>query len=305
MLRKIFKWVGIVVGSLLGIALVAVIVIYFMAEARLTKTYDIPDETVPIPAQVTTTARTWPLTAISFCEGCHGENLAGEVALDDNIGRLAPPNLTSGKGGVGSWYTDADWVRSLRHGVRPSGKPLLGMPSELWNKLGDEDLGIIIAYVKSVPPVDNELPKTELRLVGHLMLGVGMIPPGVISAEVIDHAAPRPPEPERGVTVEYGKYLTRLCTICHGEDLSGGFLQGEGRNLTPAGDLAKWTEEDFIETMRTGIAPDGEELDGELFPWEDLGQMTDDELKAIWLYLKSVPPAVSTPPPTRPPTPQE
>jgi mono/diheme cytochrome c family protein len=291
-----FKWVGIVAGVILGLALVALGLAYYNVEARLNKDYDISVESIPIPASVSKNEGEWPLALLGFCYDCHGENLAGQVMSDDSIGLLASSNLTAGESGVGSWYTDADWVRALRHGVRPNGKPLLVMPAHVFSKLNADDLGEIIAYVKSVPPVDNEMPHSELRLMGRVMLVAGMIPPAdAIPAEEIDHDAPIPPKIPPSVTVEHGEYIASMvCAVCHGEDLAGGMLEGEGVNLTPAGDLANWTEEDFIQLMRTGVTPDGDELDPELMPYEDFKFFGDDQLKAIWLYLQTLPP-VETP----------
>jgi len=291
-----FKWVGIVVGVLLGLALVGVGWAYYSVESRLNKDYDISPAPISVPASVTTSEDEWPLALAGFCKDCHGENLAGQVMADDSIGLLASSNLTAGEGGVGSWYTDADWVRSLRHGVRPNGKPMVVMPAHVFAKLNAEDLGEIIAYVKSVPPDDNEMPHSKLRIMGRVMLAVGVIPPAdAIPAEHIDHSAPPPPAVQRGVTVEYGEYIASLvCAVCHGEDLAGGTLEGEGVNLTPARDLANWTEEDFLRSIRTGVTPDGEELDPELMPYEDFDDFGDDQLKAIWLYLQTLP-AVETP----------
>ncbi len=112
--------------------------------------------------------------------------------------------------------------------------------------------------------------------------------PSLLAAEVIDHDAARPASPEPGVTVEYGRYLSASCTVCHGEDFAGGSGAGAGLNLTGGGDLASWTEDDFLTTLRTGVTPLGDRLNPELMPWERISQMTDDELRAIWLYLQTL-----------------
>jgi mono/diheme cytochrome c family protein len=114
--------------------------------------------------------------------------------------------------------------------------------------------------------------------------------PHALPAALIDHSAPRPPEPVPGVTPEYGKYLAVACQICHMENMAGGDEPGQGLNLTPGGDLAKWSEEDFMKALKTGVTPTGKKLDPMLMPWQSMGKMTDDELKAIWLYLKTLPP---------------
>jgi mono/diheme cytochrome c family protein len=297
-IRKILKWIGIGLGSLIGLAAAALAVAYFSMESKLNKVYTIPSETVSVPASFPADTQGFPRAMISFCQQCHGGNLAGQVLSEDIIfGRFIAPNLTSGKGGIGGQYTDADFVRLLRHGVRPNGKPVIAMPAELFTHLSAGDLGDVIAYVKSVPPVDNELPRTFFGPIGRGMVLVGMVPMTVaIPAEGIDHAAP-PPDIKPGVTAEYGKYMAIFCTGCHGEDFAGGESVSAGVNLTPGGDLATWTDADFVNTLRTGVTPGGKTLDPEKIPLDSIRQLTDDELKAIWLYLQTLPP-VQNPTPT-------
>jgi len=293
-MRKVLKWIGVLLAVILGLGIVAVSYIYIVTEARLKKTYSVQVESLELPADISTVRSGYPQVILSFCRDCHGQNFAGQILEDDPmVGTLVAPNLTSGKGGKGTIFTTEDWVRALRHGVDPDGTSLLIMPAEIFTKLSGADLGYIIAYVRSQPPVDNELPEIRLGPMGRWFL---MQEP-VLIAELIDHEAPRPPEPEPGVTVEYGKYLTGVCVICHGEDYAGGEQPGAGLNITPGGDLANWTEIDFIQTMRTGKAPDGRELDQEMMPVRTTGQFTDDELKAMWLFLQTLPPLESKPTP--------
>ena len=118
-----------------------------------------------------------------------------------------------------------------------------------------------------------------------------MFPP--LAVDQIAHTSPRPVAPEPGVTAAYGQYLARLCTECHGADLNGAPFGPPGEeiptpNLTPGGELATWSEEDFFTTLRTGMTPEGDQLDMEM-PWMYFGQMSDEELKALWLYLQSLP----------------
>jgi mono/diheme cytochrome c family protein len=119
--------------------------------------------------------------------------------------------------------------------------------------------------------------------------------PTQLPATVIDHQAPRPAEAQPGVNAEYGSYLANNCQLCHGPDLAGIEGAGGGLNLTPGGDLANWNEAEFITALQTGVRPDGKELDPELMPWETLGKLSDDEKKALWLFLQSLP-AVESPP---------
>jgi mono/diheme cytochrome c family protein len=114
--------------------------------------------------------------------------------------------------------------------------------------------------------------------------------PPLLAASQIDHTAPRPPAPTPGVTAEYGEYLAFTCKVCHGDDFAGRPGVGGGLNLTPGGDLAGWTEEEFIHALRTGVTPTGKKLNTEDMPWQTISQLADDELKAIWLYLQTLPP---------------
>jgi mono/diheme cytochrome c family protein len=224
-----------------------------------------------------------------YCMGCHGDNLAGTVFFEDpGLGRIPATNLTGGKGGVGKTYTDADWVRAIRHGVRPDGKPLLVMPANDFYHLSDSDLGDIIAYAKSVPPVDNDLGRYNMTPMAYVLAALGAFG-NIAAAEVIDHTGARPTAPPPGATVAYGDYLVKTfgCRTCHGAELAGGKDPNPqappAPNLTPGGAFKAWSETDFVTAARTRARV------GEFMPWRSLSRMTDDELKAIWLYLKSLP----------------
>lgn len=291
---RVLKWTGIGLGGVVGVIILAVVVVYFLVGSRLNKIYDVQAANIDIPIDPPSEARGWPLFIIGLaCQECHEAGLKGDVMSDDLVfGRIVAPNLTSGKGGIGTTYTDADWVLAIRHGVGPDGKPLFLMPSHEFNKFGDADLGLIIAYLKSLPSEDNELSSTRVGPLGRILT---LLESEFIPARVIDPDAPSPSVPERGVTLEYGAYMAFVCAVCHGDSLSGGSVPFDEPdsppppNLTPAGELQAWSEADFINTMRTGVTPFGRPLDVEFMPWDDIGLLTDDELKAIWMYLQSLP----------------
>lgn len=292
-MRTILKWIGILLVGLLALVVVALVAVYLITEQRLNQVYDIAPEMVPITQDVGSEDRKFPEVLITFCRECHGQNLAGQVLEDDPmVGRLVAPNLTSGKGGIGANYTDEDWVRALRHGVGQDGKSLIVMPSNIFYNFSDEDLGYVIAAIKNAPPIDNELPETRLGPGARFFI---LQEPFLLTASIIDHTGPRPEAPTPGLNVEYGKYLSIACVDCHGEDYAGGDQVGAGLNLTRGGELADWTEDDFIQTLRTGVAPDGKKLDIENMPTRVFGKFSDLELKAIFLYIQSLP-AVETPP---------
>ncbi len=176
MLRKALKWAGIALGGLVGVIVVILAVLYFVGGARINKTYDIQVASVAVPNEAAAIERGRHLVeSVALCQECHGENLAGDVLEDSFLfGEIMPSNLTSGKGGVGEAYTDADFARAIRHGVTREGKGIIIMPSEHYNVFGDEDLGAIIAYLRSLPPVDNELPKTSAGPLARLIAVFGL-----------------------------------------------------------------------------------------------------------------------------------
>jgi mono/diheme cytochrome c family protein len=294
MIVKVFKWIGL---GVLGVILLAVVLVAVVSTVRWNRNYvgfDIPVETFLIPDDDDEAiARGEHIATIYYCGTCHGENLAGGYLVNDPVLAVIPaPNLTAGAGGIGGTNTDADWIRAIRHGVGHDNRGLVGMPSRVWNQMGDDDLVDLIAYLKSIPAVDNELPTRKIGPLFRVLLTLGQAP--VAEAAVIDHDAPRPAVPEPGVSVAYGEYLAQGCTACHGVDLNGGMARdfnGDlvvALNLTPGGELGGWTEEQFITTMRTGNNPAGRKLN-DLMPWPYLGQMTDEELQAVWLFLQSLP----------------
>jgi len=293
-IRKIIKWVGIVVGGLIALIVVALLVLILLGSRKINKDYDVQVASITIPTGPAAVERgRHYIETIGLCSECHGDRLQGDILSEDPVfGTLAAPNLTSGVGGIGSVLTDTDYVRAIRHGIGRDGESLIIMPSNYFNKISDDDLGAIIAFLRTLPPVTNSLPESGLGPLGKV---IALLDSGILPASEIDHPASRPPDTMPGVTAEYGAYLATICSVCHGENLSGGSVPGEqdaplARNLTPKGVLVSWSESDFVNTMRTGNTPGGGKLDGEFMPWEHFAKFTDDELKALWLHLESLPP---------------
>lgn len=292
-MKKVFKWIGIVLGSLIGLLLVTVAVLYFMGSARLNKTYDIPPDNIAIPTDAAS-LELGKHRVETMCLGCHTEDLGGMVGwfVSEQIGYVDSSNLTSGEGGIASTYTDEDFVRAIRHGVNKEGKPTFMIAVTATYHINDKDLGAIIAYLRTVPPVDRQTKPKYFSPFAKVLLAAGAF--GQLPAEAVDHTT-RPPAPEPGVTVEFGKYLIDIndCRVCHGAELNGGpfpdpTIQLITPNLTPGGELSAWSEEDFIQTLRTGVTPGGHQL-SEYMPWQEKSRLTDDELKAMYLYLQSLP----------------
>ena len=295
-MMKVLKIIGSILIALVVLAFAAGLFVYLRSEAVLNQRYATPTPQIRVSSDEQVVARGKHLaTAVSVCVECHGQNLGGGVFIDDPaLGRIIAPNLTSGKNGLGAQLSDADFARAIRFGVLPDGRSVRVMPSQDYQHLSDADLGALIAYIRSVPPVDSDLPLSEMRPLGRALLAAGKLP--IMIASELDMGRDHPQSMEPGVTVEYGRYLGNSagCTGCHGPGLSGGPIPAAppdwppALNLTPSGELAGWSEANFIQALRTGITPDGRQLSDHM-PWKAYRNMTDDELKAIWLFVKSAP----------------
>lgn len=286
-MKKVLKWVGLGLGTLVLLVAVLIGVLYMRGSAVLTDQVAVPDEDfVTAAADSATLAWGGHLVASHGCQKCHGEQLEGVLLGDAPPFTLVATNLTAGQGGVGADYTDADWERAIRHGVNKAGRGLFVMPSDAYQHLSDSEMHAMIAYLKSVPAVDNELPPMNLKPLGRVLAGAGEIRP--ITTLVRDEAhAEAPP---LGPTAEFGAYRAKMCQACHGADLRGGPHPEPGAPYSPSLIAAKhWTPEQFIETMRTGMRPSGAAMDDTYMPWSAFGKMTDDELRAIHAYLQTLP----------------
>jgi mono/diheme cytochrome c family protein len=296
-MKRVLKWVGIVLGAIIALLLAVVVVVYAITEMKRAQTYTVPVEAVAVPADAESIALGEHVLGIRGCTDCHGADYAGAVFIDDPlVGTLSGSNLTSGLGGIGGSYTVEDWVRAIRHGILPNGRSVIFMPSQEFQGMSNRDLGAAIAFLQALPPVDKVV---AAPVIGPLARAIYLFDGGLVlfPAEVVDHTAKAPEHVEVAASATYGEYLAQTCTGCHGMGLSGGPIPGAPPdfkvplNLTPAGNLASWSEADFINTMRTGVTPDGRQLDAQYMPWPGLGAMKDVELQAVFAYLQTLPPA--------------
>src|SRR6185436_15676070 len=114
-----------------------------------------------------------------------------------------------GAGSRTARYTDADWVRTIRHGVKSDGHAAVIMPSEAFIYLSDADLGAVIAYAKSVPPVSQTFNPPQYGPVARALIAAGKLP--VFAAAYIDHTRRSiPAAPPADTTAAYGDYLTEI-----------------------------------------------------------------------------------------------
>lgn len=290
-MKRVLKFAGYALGVIVVLLLVAAGSVYALSSGRLHKSYQVAVKPVIIPTDAAAIQRGNHIAHTRGCIDCHGADFGGYKVIDDPaIGLMCGPNLTGGQGSITQTFNNDDWVRAIRHGVAKDGHALVLMPSIEFSHFSDDDLGALIAYLKTVPVVNRDRVPVTVGPVARALILAGKIQ---LAAEHIDHVGLVPPVIVPGVTIEYGRYLSAGCVGCHGEQLVGGKIASgppswpHSRNLTPAGDLAKWTEADFFNTLKTGVRPDGLKL-SPVMPLA-FGQMNDTEIKALWVYLKSIP----------------
>jgi mono/diheme cytochrome c family protein len=306
--KKILKWGGL---SLAGL-LVALTVTVLVLERR---TYDPGYPAVKASSDPAVIARGRYLAyGPAHCITCHGGaaakaalaagkdvELSGGLEFQLPVGTIRTTNITSDREtGIGG-LRDEEIARSLRHGVRADGRPLL--PFMPFADLSDGDLTAIVSFLRTLPPVNKQVETRSMNPLGHVVLAF-MIKPAGPTAPVRAHV---PVE----ATAAYGGYLAGSvanCRGCHtardmrtgaytGPPLAGGLrhrskanptVEFVTPNLTPdraTGRISNWTEEIFVARFRTGKGPTGSPM-----PWESFSRMTDDDLRAIDRYLRSVPP---------------
>lgn len=252
------------------------------------------------------------VTAVNGCTLCHGERDwsapgvpvkpgtegAGRVWDQEGLPYVTAPNITPDpETGAGTW-TDDMFARAIREGIGQDGRALFPlMPYQQFRHMADEDLASIVVYLRSLPPIKRSLPKTQM--------------PFPVSRLI--NAAPEPltspvPSPDRGDPVAYGRYLVHMasCRECHTPrdnrqapitalEFSGGMVftgpygQVASRNITsdPSG-IPYYDADLFVEMMRTGMVK-ARKIHDEM-PWVGFGRQTDEDLRAIFAFLQTVPP---------------
>lgn len=290
MLRKVLKWIGIVIGSLLVIILIFCAIVYFKTQSRINKKYEVKLQFLTIPVADSSLYQEGKhLAEIRGCTGCHGDNLAGGRALADEnspIGVLYVPNITSGKGGI--QFQDADWIRVLRHGLDNNNHSLWFMPSQDYTDVSNREMIALISYLKQLKPVDKTVPQHQLKPLGRLLTFLNKMP--LLPAEYIDHNKVYKDSVQVAVSADYGKYLVTTCRGCHGDNFKGGPSHSPTEpdipNISSTGEINNWNDAEFISALQTGKKPNGKIL-SDAMPWKSFA-FNADELKAIHLYLKTV-----------------
>ncbi|MBC7990680.1 MAG: c-type cytochrome [Luteimonas sp.] len=273
----------------------AIILVYVLSEARLKREYPVAVSLARPDAALAGEGRR--LARSRGCADCHADDFGGKVLIDQMpFARIVGSNLTQAAKGQARVSNHERMYRALRHGVDVDSRPLPMMPSAEFASLSAREIEALSAYLETVPRVERELPDSALGPIARGMLVAGKLE-GFLSAEVIDHRAPTVAVPPPRGTLAYGRHVAQLCTGCHGADFGGGPMSHGGPDAPPAANLTphplglgRWSETDFLTALRTGTRPDGTAIDGRYMPWRAAGQASDEELRSLWRYLRSLPP---------------
>jgi hypothetical protein len=205
------------------------------------------------------------------------------------LGNLTAPNITT----ILPRYSDAELARLLQHGIKRDGRSIRFMPVQDVAWLPDKDVAAVVSFLRTVPASNKPSGALSIGILGKVLDRRGQIVFDV--ARRIDH---KDGVHARGATPtkEYGQFLAMGCQGCHGERLSGGRIPGAPSsvpiplNLTPdATGLRDWSFEDMNRLLDTGVRKSGAKLDP-FMPYEAFARFDDVERRALWTFLRSLPP---------------
>ena len=273
---------------------------------------------------------------LADCVGCHSERDWTKFAGPVKEGRLGAgfqfpaalgfpgdvvaPNITPDREtGIGSW-TDGEKIRAIREGISKDGHALFPfMPYRSFRQMSDEDVYAVVAYMNTLPPIRNQLPRTKLSFpVNYLIKAV----PAPVTAPISS--------PSKSDPVRYGEYLVTMasCMECHsqtekgeivkGTEFGGGHLFQFGpvsvvsANITPEmiTGIGSWDEEQFISKFQgysqltRDNAPMASQANFTIMPWLHLSKLPEDDLRAIYTFLRTVKPVRNAVEPHKPLIPQ-
>ena len=288
---RLLRWIGYAFAAGVATVVLAVTAVYALSSRDMRRTWTIPESPVRAATDSAEIARGEHIVAaIAKCQDCHGDDFAGQMMMNSGaFARLYASNITPA--GIPG-YTDADWERAIRHGVGRDGRPLVFMPAEAYQTMSDDDLAAVIGYLRTIPAAGAAQPEPRVGPIARALYLGGKFP--LLPAYIVEHES-RPPAPPAGVTVEYGTYLASVggCRSCHGAGLDGTGAP-DVPDITRTGTTASWSEADFFRALRQGTRPDGTTIDGDAMPWARSGLMSDEEIRAVWLYIRSLPGRQST-----------
>lgn len=270
--KKILKWGGLFI-------LVILLGGFGYSEYLIASAPDPVSVTLDLPTDEASLLEGERLAKTRGCTGCHDKNLAGQIFFDEPIfARVVTPNLTTNIKNE----TVEMLETAIRQGFGYDGRPLILMPSPMYSYLSDGDTAKIIAYLKTVPEVENDLPDNFFGPISRFFFIKGDFKnaPRMI-AQKPAFKFNRETNPD----LFNGEYIAKtVCTECHGQN-----LEGENQDDFAPPNLsivAAYNFEEFSNLMKTGEATGGRELDlMALVSQSRFSYLRDDEVAALYAFL--------------------
>lgn len=291
-MKRWMKWAAGGLGALVVLVAGVGVAGWQMADSKMNRVVQVDVRPVAYASGDVALERGKYLFTSRGCTDCHGANGAGRDFINDGSMRVRGPNITPG--GVVANYKPEDWVRVIRHGVKPDGRPAIIMPSEDYNRFTDEDLAALVAYTRTLQPVSGGEAILQLPPPVRVLYGFGAIRD---AAAKIDHTLPPAQPVPVAVDARHGAYVANACIGCHGKKLGGGKVPGgppdwpAAANLTPGEGTVMGRYPDaasFTAMLRTGKRPDGTAI--AVMPFESISKLNDVDAQALYAFLKTVPP---------------
>ncbi len=285
-MRRALKWIFRIFLGLVGLIVIALTFFYFIIGSDLSRTFDAQVAAVEIPNDAASVADGARLAKLRGCNGgCHSagsEGADGQVFFEMFDGtKVVASDLAS----IARDWSVEDIDRAVRHGVQPDGTSAIAiMPSEMLSGLSDEDFAQIVAYLRSLEPREEPLPKTSVGPLIRMALWVLERDYGsFLAAEQVADTTNNVVAPEDD-SLHQGWYLaTTVCTECHAPDLNG--IPRDA--IPPLSTVVAYTPDEFTLLMREGVPVGGREFD--LMKTVAVGRFshfTDAEIMALYRYLR-------------------
>ena len=288
-MKLILRWTLRILGALVSVIIIGLTVVWFLIGADLDREFDAEGAPVHVPDDPSIVAEGGRLAKLRGCNGgCHGDGSRGQVFFEFFDGtRVVAPNIRR----VASEWSTEDFERLVRHGVRPDGTSVVGiMPSSMLSHLTDEDLGAIIAFLRSEDVGEGESRNSRFGPVARvLLLTIKQDLDSILAADDVADNAPL--EPLGNEQLEHGRYLAMtVCTECHGDDLLGMVTE----QIPSLAITVAYSEEQFAVLMREGIPIGDRELG--LMAEVAIGRFahfTDVEIHDLHQYLRTLAPSAN------------
>ena len=293
---KALRWLLRMFAYALGLLVFVVLVLMIQGRGIAMRRLDRPLPKLVVAPDASLIERGRHLSQLK-CADCHAPDRANPDALSGGtvnalampggpaFGVLYAPNLTNG--GPLRTTSNGQLSRALREGISASGRPMLVMPSPSMHQLSDRDLAALIAFLRSQPAVERDLPPRRLNPLGYLLLGLHKLEDSGMNPVI----QPIPAVADDS-SKTCGAYLTPYldCANCHGADLRGGF-RGQLPPLGPdlVGLTTRYPLATFELALRHGVQHDGRAIDPARMPWTSYSRLTDLEVRAIYEFLRSAP----------------